>query len=155
MKIEKYLYTKGYRVTELGIILNPNNIELNPYISNRGYYRLNVRVNKKIVECSIHRLQAYQKYGESLYNEAIEVRHLDGNKLNNSYENIVIGNHKENCQDIPESIRIARSIYAASFNVKHNKIEIQAFYKECKSYKKTMERFNISSKGTLYHILNK
>ena len=31
--------------------------------------------------------------------------------------------------------------------------EIKDFYNDCKSYKKTMERFDIKSKGTLYNIL--
>ena len=31
-----------------------------------------------------HRLQAYQKYNNEIYNKGIVVRHLDGNKLNNS-----------------------------------------------------------------------
>ena len=32
---------------------------------------------------------------------------------------------------------------------------IRRFHKKCKSYKKTMEKFNISSKGTLHRTLNR
>ena len=153
MKIEKYLYVKGYRITELGIILNPKNKELQPGKSSNGYFKINVKINNKTIRCYIHRLQAYQKFGDNLYSEGIVVRHLDGNKINNSYTNILIGTHKENYLDIPEAIRIARCIYAASFNIKYNKIEVKKFYNLCKSYTKTMERFNISSKSTLHYIL--
>lgn len=38
---------------------------------------------------------------------------------------------------------------------KRNKAIMLAFYADAKSYKKTMEKFGISSKGTLHYILNK
>lgn len=37
----------------------------------------------------------------------------------------------------------------------HDHKRIRKFFKKCGSYKKTMERFNISSDGTLSYILNK
>lgn len=38
---------------------------------------------------------------------------------------------------------------------KYDRAKIAAFYKSCKSYKKTRERFQISSAGTLHYILKK
>lgn len=106
-----------------------------------------------MIKC--HRLQAYQKYGDMLYGEGMMVRHLNGDSLDNSWGNIAIGTNSENQMDIPEQIRLFRARYASSFMQKHNHDDIISFYKENKSYKKTMEKFEISSKGTLHYILNK
>ena len=51
--------------------------------------------------------------------------------------------------------RIAHAKLASSYWQKHNPDVIKKYYAKEKSYKKTMEHFNISSKGTLYYILNK
>lgn len=53
-----------------------------------------------------HRLAAYCKYGEELFNENVDVvRHLDGNPINNSWDNIVIGTYSENELDKSPEIR--------------------------------------------------
>jgi len=57
--------------------------------------------------------------------------------------------------DIKSEVRIAKSKHASSFIKVHNHDEIISFYKKEKSYSKTMNKFNISSKGTLHYILNK
>ena len=57
--------------------------------------------------------------------------------------------------DISAEVRLAKALHATSFSRKHDKEPIRAYYAEHKSYRKTMEEFNISSKGTLHFILNK
>ena len=153
-RIEQIATKRGYVVTEEGKLLNPKGEEIGS-INNTGYIKTSIRVNKKKVSFMSHRLQAFQKYGDKLYDKGVEVRHKNGNPLDNSWNNILIGTHSENMQDIPEQIRIKKAKHAASFLKKHNKEKIQKFHKENKSYKLTMEKFNISSKGTLWHILNK
>jgi hypothetical protein len=153
MEKELWFYRKGYRITDSGICINPSGIEIKGVISNE-YIRINARYKKTFTYCNIHRLQAFQKYGNKIYEKEIEVRHFDGNKLNNSFDNIFIGTRSQNMMDIPESIRISKSLHATSFIRKYDKKEIRLFYCECKSYKKTMDHFNISSKGTLHFILN-
>lgn len=155
MKREEIFYSKGYRITENGTILNPKGLEIQGYTDSRGYKRLKLHIGEKYLECDVHRIQAFQKYGELLYQEGIEVRHLNGIRLDNSYENILIGTHQDNMLDIPEAIRLSKAIYATSFMKKHDKESVKRFYFEHdKSYKKTMEAFNISSKGTLHYLLN-
>ena len=155
MKKEEIFYSKGYRITEKGTILNPKGIEIQGYTDNKGYKRIKLHVGKKYLECDVHRMQAFQKYGQLLYQENIEVRHLNGIRLDNSYNNILIGTHQENMLDIPEAIRLSKAIYATSFMKKYNKEEVKKFYEENgNSYKKTMEAFEISSKGTLHYLLN-
>lgn len=152
MKIEQIAFKRGYRVTEEGVLINPKGDEIG-VIGSRGYHNSQLRVSGKSTHVSTHRLQAYQKYGEAMYNEGIEVRHLSGIRLDNSWANIAIGTHSQNMMDIPKQVRIKRAQYATSFVRKHDKETIKAFHKKHQSYKKTMAKFNISSKGTLHYIL--
>jgi len=153
-KIEIIASHRGYQVTDEGQVIGARGEPLSKVtITSHGYHYFSLRVNGKSPRLYTHRLQAYQKYGSKLYEEGIEVRHLDGNRLNNSWDNILIGTHSENMMDIPQQIRIKRAKYASSHIIKYNKKEVIAFYIGCKSYKDTMQEFNISSKGTLHYIL--
>lgn len=53
--------------------------------------------------------------------------------------------------------RIRLSVNASSYMSKYKEKdvkEIREYHNKTKSYKKTMEKFGISSKGTLFFILN-
>ena len=45
---------------------------------------------------SAHRLAAYQKFGDLIYKDGIECRHVDGNKANFKPDNIILGSHAQN-----------------------------------------------------------
>lgn len=144
---------KGYYVDKDGNVYSPNK-KLNPNTSN-GYLEFGYRnKNNKIIKLKVHRLQAYQKYGEKVFEDGIVVRHLNGNRLDASYDNIAIGTCHDNNMDIPEEKRKEYAINATKHMIKHDFIKIREFYNKCKSYKETMKHFNISSKGTLHYILN-
>lgn len=148
-------HSKGYKVTKEGKVIGikGDELKLNNY---KGYYRFNFRnLTNTVSYVSVHRLQAYQKFGDKMFEEGILVRHLDGNPANNSWDNIEIGTNSDNMMDIDADVRLARALHATSFTRKHDKETIRAYYAEHKSYKKTMEHFNITSKGTLHFILNK
>ena len=102
----------------------------------------------------VHQFIAFKKFGYEVFSTDC-VRHKNGVKTDNSEDNIIIGSNSENQQDIPVNIRKQRSTIAASYVKKHDKEKIVAFYCISKSYKQTMTHFNISSKGTLWAILNK
>ena len=148
---EVIAYKRGYRVTEYGQALNPKGEDIG---HSGNYCWIKIRINGKSTHVSIHRLQAFQKYGYELFEEGIETRHLNGDGTDNSWDNIVIGTHSENMMDIPEQVRIKRAKYASSYLKKHNKEDIKKFHSISKSYQKTMEKFKITSKGTLHYILN-
>ena len=154
MKKEKYLHNKGYKISEDGLIINPKGNILKGCINSGGYRYMSFRHNGRIYQCQIHRLQAYQKYGNEIYVQGTEVRHLNGDKSNNSSANIKTGTSHDNHMDIPKEKRMSMAMHATSFVRKHNKEIIKPFYEKCKSYKKTMDEFGISSKGTLHFILN-
>jgi hypothetical protein len=146
-------YNLGYRVNEKGDLIG---LKGNPVGSlSNGYYKFKIRIKNGYINCLTHRLQAYQKYGEDIYKKGIVCRHLNGNPLDNSIENIAIGTQSDNMMDRKKEDRIAHAKLASSYNQKHNPYIIKKYYAKVKSYKKTMEEFDISSKGTLHYILNK
>ena len=145
-------FDRGYVVSLEGKAYNKNGKEVGFLKSNgRAYFK--IRIKGLSTDISVHRLQAFQKYGHQLFNNGIEVRHLDAIPSNNSWDNIAIGTHSQNMMDIPEQIRISKAIHASTFNKKYNEKEVLDFHNKEKSYKKTMEKFSISSKGTLNYIL--
>lgn len=150
-----YAYNKGYRVLSDGTLINKNGKILKPSIRSSYYFATSLRYYGKLKQINVHRLQAYQKFSDKIFVKGIEVRHLNGNSKDNSWDNIGIGTASENQMDIKQEIRISRATYASSFIKKHNHEEIYDFYKNNKSYKLTMEKFNISSNGTLNYIIKK
>lgn len=148
-------YERGYRISEQGLCFNKSGKQVGGYTNNTGYLAFSLRVDKIPKRVNIHRLQAFQKYGHKLYEKGIMVRHLNGIKTDNSWDNIAIGTNSQNQMDIPEQIRIKRALHATSFVRKHDKEIIREYHKHDNSYKKTMAQFDISSKGTLHFILNK
>lgn len=95
---------KGYSITADGTILNPSGKELSGCVRN-GYLTFCIQCENRTVNVPVHRLQAYQKYGNKIFLEAIVVRHKDSNKLNNLPDNILIGNDSANFTDTPKQLR--------------------------------------------------
>lgn len=164
-KNEILAYNKGYRINEKGDAYNinkPNKI-LKGSINSRNYKHIrikNLEGNSKNSTLGIpfHRLQAYQKFGDKIYEENIVVRHLDNDSLNNSWDNIEIGTESDNYSDRPE-IQKDNFQKAGSKALTKYSDEIVQQIKECRNngwtYQQIMNYFNISSKGTLSHIINK
>ena len=153
MKIEQIAKERGYRVTDKGILYNPK-IKMIGFFKD-GYHGTSIRIEGKSKRLQTHRLQAYQKYGNKLYNQGIVTRHKNSNSKDNSKRNILIGTHSQNMMDQPKEQRLKKALKATSFVRKYDKETVKTFYNKVKSYKKTMQEFNISSKGTLHFILNK
>lgn len=148
-------YEKGFRVTKDGKLLNPKREVLSPHKNKSGYYIFSYRFKNKVIQCKVHRLQAFQKYGDSLFEKGIVTRHLNNVSTDNSEKNIAIGTQKDNIMDMPEQERTKKALHASSFIRKYNKFYVQDYHNlNGKSYKKTMQFFNISSKGTLHYLLN-
>lgn len=121
----------------------------------KKYKRIQVRLCKIQKDIFVHKLQAFAKYGMEIYKDGIMVRHLDGNPSNNSWDNIAIGTAHDNAMDIRKEIRTKRAIHASKKRIKYQNVEeIRSYHKDNgNSYRLTMQRFNISSSGTLSHIL--
>ena len=147
MRNEEIAYNKGYRISKNGDILGIKGKALKNHIGNRGY--IIFTVNRKL-KVPAHRFQAYIKYKEKIFDDDIVVRHLDGNKLNNSWDNILIGTYSENQLD-----RTIESRVNGASHPKHDHLEILKDRDDGMTYKEIMEKHNISSKGTVSFIINK
>ena len=156
-------YKQGYRVVGDKIVSPHTGKFVKLSNNSNGYPRFAYRVQSGSgkISLSVHRLVAYQKYGDKMFEPGIQVRHLDNNKKNFSLGNIAIGTASENTMDMPEKQRVERArkgmIAAAKVCRKWSNIElafIRKRYSEIRSYKIVMEEFNITSKGTLHYILN-
>jgi hypothetical protein len=150
-----FAYRVGYRISEQGEITNPKGNIIKGSKNKEDRIYINIRCEHSFLRIPAHRLQAYQKFGDKIFDDKLVVRHLNGKPYDNSFLNIEIGTPSQNMMDRPADIRMAHSKHASYFNKKHNHEEILEFYNNCKSYKKTMDKFNLTSKGTLNFILKK
>ena len=104
---------KGYAVNNNGTPLYPNGDIIDVYIDDKGYAAFNfsfVRDGRNVHRpIKVHRLQAYQKYGDVMLAKRVHCRHLDGNKKNNSRNNICIGDAADNRADFLKLTKGRRS----------------------------------------------
>jgi len=148
---------KGYAVTDEGIVISEKGtvIKLNKTSGKTQYLKFNIKLDGVSRSVRVHRLAALQKHGECMFNEGIQVRHLDGNSLNNHIHNLALGTQSDNMMDRSKEDRLASAIHASNSMTKFDADKVRAYHNISKSYKKTMSQFDIPSKGTLHYILNK
>jgi len=156
----KIAYNMGYRISFEGKILNKHGDVLKGE-KNNGYNYIKFRSPdnyKKMIGCKCSRLQAYQKFGDLVFIEGNVVRHLNNDRGDDSFNNIGIGTQSQNCMDNPVEDRNQRGYDASRKIVKHSDetvIKIRAEYKSGMSYRQIGKKYNISSGGTLHHIIHK
>ena len=153
-------FQKGYTPLKNGNIIGTSGkpLSLNKK-DTRGYLVFGVRNYKKreTIKIGFHRFIAYCKYGDKLFEDNIEVRHLDGNKENNNWDNIEIGTHSQNMFDKDEEVRLTQAIKASNNIRKFSDEQMEDIYKDRETgmtYKEIMKKYNISSKGTLSYMIN-
>lgn len=156
---------KGYVVTSEGNVISPFSgkfKKLGTSNSDKPYPTVSVsfveQKRRVTYHLLVHQLQAYQKFGVAALGEGVHVRHLDGDRFNNCYDNIDIGTQSDNMQDIPKETRLASAISASTNIRKFTDIvmeEIRFRRGRGATYKELMEAYDISSKGTLWEILNR
>ena len=109
--------------------------------------RANIRVN---------RLQAYQKFGDALFS-CDEVRHLDGNHKNNSWDNIAIGSKSDNELDKPKAVRVRSAKTAARTQRSLSDSEVRQLRRDRvngKTYAQLMVKYGIA-KSTVSYVVNR
>ena len=84
-----------------GDLYSKDGTKIKPEINKEGtpYKSFKIWHNNNTNKVKFHRLQAYQKFGDKIFNKGVEVRHLDNDSLNNSWDNIDIGSSSVNKQD--------------------------------------------------------
>ena len=145
---------KGYYVDKIGNVYSKKQ-KLSPNNTN-GKLSFRIRYKTKLYNIPVHRLLAYIKYGDKLFTPGLEVRHLNNNALDNSWDNIVLGTHKENMLDIPKIQRINTAINAAKKLRRFSDIEVKQIVKdrgEGMTYKQLCLKYN-AIKSTLSYFFN-
>lgn len=150
-KVLDEIILKGYTITEEGIVKNPKGKIIIGSVT--GMYRKFAVRTQEFISFSVkvHRFQGYIKYGESIFDTPLVLRHIDSNSLNNHYNNIVLGTISENIMDMPKEVRI---MMAASGR-KHDHKAIIKDRQEGLSLNQIRLKYNISSKGTVNYIISK
>jgi hypothetical protein len=99
------VYDKGYRVSECGkIVTNPKgrSIKLQTeFKKGKPYVNFSHRKPNggNATRVYVHKLKAYQMFGEEFYNESLVVCHINDVSDDNSTGNLKLGTQQENMLD--------------------------------------------------------
>lgn len=157
----KWAKNKGYRVEPDGCVIGLRGYKLKTFIyhvGNADYRFFSISGTKdRVSTVRVAHLQAYQKYGETALGEKVVVRHLDGDSLNDAWDNIAIGSHSDNMMDIPERARRRKAKWAASFVRKLTAgqvRELRAFREKGATLVELAEKYGLA-KSTVSYIVNR
>lgn len=155
----KYPKTKraflfGYSVDRAGNLLfngkkSIKSVGLDRYGYSRFYFAYKTKKQQLIY---IHRLQAFQKFGDKLF-ESDCVRHKNNIPSDNSWDNILIGSFKENQNDIPLEIKAQRYLKIAHKNIKYPvpvRNKIRKLYMKNKDIAEISKRVNVPLETVRY-----
>lgn len=144
---------KGYYVDKQGNVYSKNKKLSLSNMQNR--YRFTIRYMGERVTIPVHRFVAYFKCGNKIF-ENLEIRHLNNNSLDNTWDNIDIGTHSDNMLDIPKEQRIKRAIHASKKNIRFDDETVKKILKDKRngmSYNELCGKYN-TSKSTLSYLFN-
>jgi hypothetical protein len=147
--IERIAAKKGYRVDESGAVFSPSGKKLRPAPDSKGYLRFNVRHAKAAWTCWVHRLQAFQKFGEAIYVPGTDVRHYPNPNPDNSIENIHLGTRSENLRDVPADERTARACRMNETKHGATRATIQGFLDSGKGVRETARLAGCSTSAVM------
>lgn len=137
-----------YYADKHGNIYNKQGHKMSPFVDTTGYWQMKLRKNKKICHVRPHR-HIYEAFNGEIP-KGMQINHIDGNKLNNSLDNLEIVTNKENTQHGYDN-----GLYHSI-----KPIEVQVFTKDmeyictCPSIRSVAERFNINRKRLSNIIFN-
>lgn len=158
---------RGFTVTPEGDVISSTGRKLklaykhNPAQDGKGkYYRFSISVGSRSEgrwtgKIQVHQFIAYLKFGEVIFRPDMQVRHLNGNSLDNRWSNICFGTASDNMMDIEEETRVEKAGQAGRSYDDDFIQELVDRRKEGATYKQLMAEFGITSKGTLSYLLNK
>ena len=161
----KIAFDKGYRIVNNQAV-SPKGKILKLSLTNGKiikYYQFGIKVPdldktlQKSFSVRYHHLVAYEKYGDEFFKNDVQVRHFNGDSLDNDWNNILLGSRSDNMQDINP---LDRKITALknSWNVRKYKGEILNQIKIDKlngfSNKEISIKHNISP-SSVWYMINK
>ena len=149
---------RGYTVSKLGEVYGPSGKALR-LRSNPVFLTFGVRrpaPNRTMTRVRVHRFVAYKKFGDVIFGKGIQVRHLDGNKHNNSWDNIDVGSQSENMMDRDPSDRIRCAKAAAKTRRKLTEEQVHSMRVDRANgakYSELISRYGVC-KATVSSIIN-
>jgi len=87
----------GYFIDSVGNVYNKRGKRMTQQITKKGYCRVHLQISGETKSKSIHSIVAEVFIGERPF--GMQIRHLDGNKLNNNSGNLLYGTASENEAD--------------------------------------------------------
>lgn len=153
-------YRKGYRVQDNKLFSFTGKV-LSLCKNNSGYFKAWCVIGDLATSLYVHKLAAYQKYGDLIFLPGMTVRHLDGDSSNNYLSNIAIGTMSENKLDMSYEKRYLAALAGNRESVKYTR-KYPDFVVECilsdrksgYTYKDLCHKYQIP-KSTLSWMLNK
>jgi hypothetical protein len=150
--------SKGYHFDANDNLIGTHKNIIHPRKNNNGYPRFNIKIKGKQISVAVHRLKAYFLYGDLIFREDYEVRHLNGIRADWSNKNIAIGTTHDNRLDMPKEIRLKTAVNATS----HMRKITEQQRKEIRDLKDSglklidiAKLYGLKSKGTVSMIINK
>lgn len=155
-------FEKGYRVNDQGQVISRLGkiralaLKVHRTGDRRHVFTIQMERNK-FFPIPVHRLLAFQLFGDAAFGPGIEVRHLDGNSLNNTPSNIALGTKSQNEMDKPAANRRLQAQKAGKVASRHTDEtweQVRADHATGMSYKKLRKKYGISL-GALSYQLSK
>jgi hypothetical protein len=107
----EWMVARGWDVDPEGRMTNPKR-EVRKGSLTGGYLKVGVKIPELGISSyavKIHKFQAYRKFGDTIFQEGVVVRHLNGDPQDNSSDNIVLGTQSQNMMDRDEQDRVKHS----------------------------------------------
>lgn len=147
-------YRRGYRVRDDGTVISPYGRTVG-WKATSGYYAITLKVGKKATWTHVHLLAAYQRFGDKALSAGVQVRHLNGNTLDNSKGNIAIGSQSDNQMDIPADVRRRRAAESDRRKLTFEQAQqLRKDHKKGTPYSVLVRRYGVS-KATVSYIVTK
>jgi hypothetical protein len=148
---------KGYTVAKCGEVISPAGKTLKLCPNRNGYLGFSIRdANLERQTVPVHKVVSYLKFGKDSFKPGIHTRHLNGNHLDNSWDNIAIGTASENQMDKSPDTRLkaARVAAAKRRSLTEEEVEeLRSLQKQGWTNKQLRERYGIA-KSTVSYIVN-
>lgn len=103
------LCASKYAIAYPWVIRLDTNRHYRPKLSKRGYPHISFRSRKLGIsqKVEVHRILAYQMWGDVVFSESFCVRHLNSDKSDFSKENLALGTDMDNYMDNPDGVKNA------------------------------------------------
>lgn len=156
-ELVRHVVKNGYRVDRFGNVYNTKGILRSCNKDKHGYNRFTIKYEGKCRSVYVHKVVAYQKFGEEAFKKGQQVRHLNGKQDDCSYENISIGTPSENIYDINVDVRKKKALKAAKSLRKFSDSDIKRIRSlrgQGLTLSKIAEEFD-TVKSTIFYIVKK